>query len=81
MRYGSLAAADGMIKRPVALSLSHSAPAGSFLAERFELERNILAQLAHPNIARLYDAGLSAEGRPYLALVVSRLPTTATSVN
>ena len=31
-------------------------------------ERNILASLTHPNIARLYDAGIDRDGRPYLAL-------------
>src|SRR6201997_4835638 len=38
------------------------------LASRFARERDILAQLEHPNIARLYDAGVSAEGLPYLAM-------------
>jgi serine/threonine-protein kinase len=31
-------------------------------------ERDILASLEHPNIARLYDAGTDAQGRPFLAL-------------
>jgi tetratricopeptide (TPR) repeat protein len=31
-------------------------------------ERDILASLEHPNIARLYDAGVAQDGRPYLAL-------------
>jgi serine/threonine-protein kinase len=31
-------------------------------------EREILATLNHPNIARLYDAGITTEGQPYLAL-------------
>jgi tetratricopeptide (TPR) repeat protein len=33
-----------------------------------QLERDIGALLEHPNIARLYDAGVDATGRPYLAL-------------
>ncbi|CAN5218865.1 hypothetical protein BH09PSE6_BH09PSE6_18280 [soil metagenome] len=38
------------------------------LASRLELERDIVAALEHPNIARLYDAGIDAIGRPWLAL-------------
>ncbi|MCA8966503.1 MAG: protein kinase, partial [Planctomycetes bacterium] len=35
---------------------------------RFALERQALAQLAHPHIARLIDAGLSADGLPYFVM-------------
>jgi serine/threonine protein kinase len=59
---------DGLIKRPVALKLPHRGPHGHHLAERFASERDILAELAHPNIARLYDAGFSGDGQPFLAL-------------
>jgi len=59
---------DGLIKRPVALKLPHTGPHGRHLAERFASERDILAELAHPNIARLYDAGFSGDGQPFLAL-------------
>jgi len=38
------------------------------LRQRLEREREILATLAHPNIARLLDAGVSPNGEPYLAL-------------
>lgn len=38
------------------------------LAARFARERNILANLEHPGIARLYDAGIDAETQPYIAL-------------
>ena len=38
------------------------------LAQRFAVERDILASLEHPNIARLYDAGIDAGGCPYLAM-------------
>ncbi|HEX4962130.1 MAG TPA: serine/threonine-protein kinase [Thermoanaerobaculia bacterium] len=42
---------------------------------RFVAERQILAGLEHPNIARLYDGGTTAEGRPYLAMeLVEGLP-------
>jgi serine/threonine protein kinase len=59
---------DGLIKRPVALKLPHPGPHGRHLAERFASERDILAELSHPNIARLYDAGFAADGQPFLAL-------------
>lgn len=38
------------------------------LLQRFRAERQILATLSHPNIARLLDGGVSAEGKPYLVL-------------
>lgn len=59
---------DGLINRPVALKLAHIASRRIGLAERMAREREILASLTHPNIARLYDAGVTSEGRPYLAL-------------
>jgi eukaryotic-like serine/threonine-protein kinase len=60
--------ADGLLKRQVALKLPHPGLATQAFAERLERERDILASLAHPHIARLYDAGVSAEGQPYIAL-------------
>jgi len=59
--------ADGALKRKVALKLPHVSWAPG-LAERFAREREILASLEHPNIARLYDAGFDPHGRPYMAL-------------
>ena len=59
---------DGLLKRPVALKLPHAGAYGARLAERFARERDILAALAHPHIARLYDAGVGAGGQPFLAL-------------
>ena len=38
------------------------------VAERLKQERDTLAGLEHPNIARLYDAGTTSAGRPYLAM-------------
>ena len=59
---------DGSFKRQVALKLPHSSLPQRQLAERFTRERNILASLEHPHIARLYDAGITPEGRPWLAM-------------
>ena len=61
--------ADGSLKRKVALKLPLLSWAPG-LSERFARERDILATLEHPHIARLYDAGLDAQGRPYMALEV-----------
>jgi len=59
---------DGLLKRQVALKLPHPGIATRAFAERLARERDILASLAHPHIARLYDAGVTAEGQPYIAL-------------
>lgn len=59
---------DGLIKRPVALKLPSSGIHAPQFAERAHRERDILAGLVHPGIARLYDAGVSDDGRPFLAL-------------
>ncbi len=60
--------ADGSLQRAVALKLPLPGYARHGFGERFGRERDILARLVHPHIARLYDAGLDAGGQPYLAL-------------
>jgi serine/threonine-protein kinase len=59
---------DLMVQRRVALKLPRVSLPGAALSERMAREREILAALSHPNIARLLDAGVTADGRPYLAL-------------
>jgi len=59
--------ADGAFKREVALKTPSRLLWRPDLTERFAIERDIVAALEHPHIARLYDAGVSADGRPYLA--------------
>ncbi|HEX5227549.1 MAG TPA: protein kinase, partial [Bryobacteraceae bacterium] len=59
---------DGFLKRPVALKLPYSGAGNALFAERMFREKDILAGLVHPGIARLYDAGVADGTRPYLAI-------------
>jgi serine/threonine protein kinase len=59
---------DGRFEGVVAIKLLHLSLMGHRGALRFEREGAILARLTHPNIARLLDAGVSADGQPYLIL-------------
>jgi serine/threonine protein kinase/tetratricopeptide (TPR) repeat protein len=63
--------ADGALRREVAIKLPLAGPQRLRLAERFARERDILASLAHPRIARLYDAGVTEDGQPWLAMEVA----------
>jgi WD40 repeat protein/serine/threonine protein kinase len=68
---------DGLFTRQVALKLIHPALFGRVMTERLTREREILASLNHPNIARLIDAGFSDDSQPYLALeYVAGVPLT-----
>jgi serine/threonine protein kinase/Tfp pilus assembly protein PilF len=60
--------ADGAYQREVALKLPMLSRLREDLALRFAHERDILAGLEHVNVARFYDAGVSHDGLPYLAL-------------
>ncbi len=59
---------DVLLNRPVALKLPRAAWRHAGLAQRMEQEREILGLLDHPNIARIYDAGVATDGQPWLAL-------------
>ncbi len=59
---------DGRFVGQVAVKLLHLSLIGRDGAPRFEREGAILARLAHPNIARLLDAGVTPSGQPYLVL-------------
>lgn len=59
---------DGKLKRQVALKFPYAGPNQRQLAERLARERDILASLEHPNIARLYDADVTDNGQPFLVL-------------
>lgn len=59
--------ADSLYRRQVAIKLIRRAYA-PVLATRLAAESQILADLQHPHIARLYDAGLTDAGQPYLVM-------------
>ncbi|HSJ13145.1 MAG TPA: serine/threonine-protein kinase, partial [Longimicrobiales bacterium] len=59
--------ADGQFHRRVAIKLIDT-PADPALHARLVAERQILAALEHPHIARLLDGGVTADGHPFLAM-------------
>src|SRR5262245_2012060 len=59
---------DGQFERRVAVKLLNPALMGRGGGERFKREGNLLGRLAHPHIADLVDAGVTAAGQPYLVL-------------
>jgi tetratricopeptide (TPR) repeat protein len=59
--------ADGEVAQRVAVKLLPPGAGGPQL-ERFLQERQILASLTHPNIARMLDAGHADHGQPFLAM-------------
>lgn len=60
--------ADGLFTGQVAVKLLHPSMIAGEAAVLFRREANVLAKLTHPAIARLYDAGVTADGQPYLVL-------------
>ena len=60
--------ADGQYDKQVAVKLVRVGFDTSFTLERFRHERQILASLDHPNIARLHDGGTTEDGIPYLVM-------------
>jgi serine/threonine protein kinase len=59
---------DGQYEGNVAIKLLSWARLGPGSVGRFRREGSVLAKLAHPNIARLLDAGVTEAGQPYLVL-------------
>ncbi len=60
--------ADGEFKKLVAVKLIKNGAETDFNLTRFRRERQILASLEHPNIARLIDGGRTEQGLPYLVM-------------
>jgi eukaryotic-like serine/threonine-protein kinase len=64
--------ADGAFEQRVAIKLLRRGLETDTLLRRFLQERQIPARLVHPGIARLLDAGSTADGRPFF--VMERVP-------
>ena len=56
------------VRRPVALKVLKLGMDTRAVIERFEAERQVLAIMDHPNIARVLDAGATEGGRPYFVM-------------
>jgi eukaryotic-like serine/threonine-protein kinase len=68
------------IRRKVALKLIRAGLATKDLVARFEVERQALAMMDHPNIARVIDGGTAESGQPYFTMeLVQGLPITVYS--
>ncbi|HLW88573.1 MAG TPA: serine/threonine-protein kinase [Terriglobales bacterium] len=59
---------DGRFERQAAVKFVSIALTSRTTEERFKREGSILGRLIHPHIAELFDAGISADGTPYLVL-------------
>jgi non-specific serine/threonine protein kinase/serine/threonine-protein kinase len=64
--------ADGQYTKEVAIKMVRGGFESGSLAERFRNERQILASLDHPNIARLLDGSTTEGGVPYLVMELIR---------
>lgn len=65
------------VKRKVALKLIKTGMDSRAVLQRFEQERQALAMMEHPNIARVLDGGMTPTGQPYFVMeLVNGLPLT-----
>ncbi len=65
------------VRRLVAIKLIKAGMDSKTVISRFEAERQALAMMDHPNIARVFDGGITEQGRPYFAMELVRgLPVT-----
>lgn len=60
--------AEEEFEKRVAIKVARLGMAGDMLLRRFRSERQIIASLDHPNIARLLDGGTTSDGQPYLVM-------------
>ena len=62
------ARADEQYESQVAIKLVRPGLDTEFILRRFRRERQILARLEHPNVARMLDGGTTADGTPYIVM-------------
>jgi len=60
--------ADNQFRKQVAIKLLQGSMMSEQILKRFRFERQILANLEHPNIARLLDGGATEQGEPYIVM-------------
>lgn len=60
--------ADDEFDKSVAIKLIKRGMDSAVILKRFRYERQVLADLEHPGIARLLDGGMSADGQPYFVM-------------
>jgi eukaryotic-like serine/threonine-protein kinase len=60
--------ADDQYRKQVAIKLVRAGQDSGFVVRHFKNERQILAGLDHPNIARLHDGGTTEDGLPYFVM-------------
>ncbi|MES2660312.1 MAG: protein kinase [Verrucomicrobiota bacterium] len=72
-----LAEQNQPVKRQVALKIIKPGMDSQEIIARFEVERQVLALMDHPHIAKVHDAGTTESGRPYFVMeVVKGVPIT-----
>ncbi|HEV3341708.1 MAG TPA: protein kinase, partial [Pirellulales bacterium] len=72
-----LAEQDHPVRRRVAIKVIKAGMDSGQVIARFEQERQALAMMDHPNIARVLDAGATEQGRPYFVMeLVKGIPLT-----
>src|SRR5262249_51397510 len=72
-----LAGQGGPVRRRVALKVIRPGMDSKQVVARFEAERQALALMDHPNIAKVHDAGAADSGRPYFVMeLVEGVPIT-----
>jgi serine/threonine protein kinase len=65
------------VRRTVAVKLIKPGMDNKHVLARFEAERQALALMDHPNIAKVHDAGVAADGRPFFVMeLVKGVPIT-----